>query len=232
MIKGTINVSYIYQPIQIFFLNLFFLANSELITNPVTSLSNNTSTTILFSLSFCFNLILTVTSLNNFSPFIFLTFTAFSFFSFLSSFFSSFNFSSLKIIFLFFYTSLPLSSPTFITLLFNISNLFKNLCVGLLYFLLFPLSFYFSFFSYFHLFYFSLLIIDLLSFFLPIFHHIFFFSIFFLVLLFSSVFLFFYYFNNRFCNFNIIALFSIIYFNNLITSSSPISLINPSPPVA
>ena len=65
-----------YHPFSLFssffFLNLFFFVNFEFITNPVTLLSNNSFTIILSLLSFCFNPILTITSLNIFFFFSFL----------------------------------------------------------------------------------------------------------------------------------------------------------------
>ena len=69
IIKGTIDIPHINYPIQIFPLNLFFLANSKLITNPVIPLSNNTSTTISSSSFSYFSSIFTITSLNIFSFF-------------------------------------------------------------------------------------------------------------------------------------------------------------------
>ena len=104
--------------------------NSELITNTVTLLSNNTSTTIYSVTSSYFNPIFTITSLNNFSFFsiLFLLLSTSVFHT--STDFSLFAFSSLKTIFLSFLISLSLPSPMFITLSFNTSNLFKNLYVS------------------------------------------------------------------------------------------------------
>ena len=56
-----------YMGLSIFFnLNPYFLANSELITNSVTSLSNNVSTITPFDVSILSNPIFTITSLNMF----------------------------------------------------------------------------------------------------------------------------------------------------------------------
>ena len=111
-------------------MNLFFLMNSELITNTVTLLSNNTSTTIHSVTSSYFNPIFTITSLNNFSFFsILFPLLSTSVFH-TSTDFSLFAFSSLKTIFLSFLISLLLPSPMFITLSFNTSNLFKDLYVS------------------------------------------------------------------------------------------------------
>ena len=63
--KPSIFLAYI--SLSIFFsLNPYFLANSELITNLIVSLSNNTSTVISFYMLTIFKPIFTVTSLNMF----------------------------------------------------------------------------------------------------------------------------------------------------------------------
>ena len=99
--------------------NFFFFINSELITNPVTPLSNNASTTIHFSPFSCFNPILTITSLNNISFFsillsapVFYTSTDFSFF----------NLSFLIIVFLFSFHYLLLHS----SLCFSILQIYSR----------------------------------------------------------------------------------------------------------
>ena len=94
------------------------LANSELITNLTAPLSNNTSIIVFSYVSILPSPIFTITFLNNSLFSIFLTSTDFSFFSFVLF--------SLNTIFLFFFTSLSLYSPIFITLLAKTSNLFKN----------------------------------------------------------------------------------------------------------
>ena len=112
-----------------FFLNLFFLMNSKLITNLVILLSNNASTTIPSLSSSYFDFIFTVTSLNNFFSFstLLLLFSAPIIHT--STSFSFFNLFSLKIVFLYFPIFLLLPSPMFITLLFNTSNLFENISI-------------------------------------------------------------------------------------------------------
>ena len=88
---------------------------------------------LIILISSCHNTILTITSLNNFPPSIFLISTNLSFFP-------SFNLSSLITIFLSFFTSL-LSSPIFITLLVYTSNLLlEGWCSGLPSFILFSIS--------------------------------------------------------------------------------------------
>jgi len=67
---------------NLFNLKPYFFANSELITNPVAPLSNNTSTIIPFCMSILSNPIFTVTSLNVFST------------AFLTSFFSDLDASA------------------------------------------------------------------------------------------------------------------------------------------
>ena len=115
---------------NLFFLNLFFLMNFELITDTVTLLSNNASTTIPSTTFSYFNSIFIITSLNNFSFFsTLLPLLSTSIFH-TSTDFSLFAFSSLKTVFLSFLISLSLPSLMFITLSFNTLNLFKDLYVS------------------------------------------------------------------------------------------------------
>ena len=66
LVKETIHVSHIYRSFYFFNLNFCFLANSKLMTSPVTLLSNNTSTVTLTYVSILSSLIFTITFLNIF----------------------------------------------------------------------------------------------------------------------------------------------------------------------
>ena len=131
LVVATTHSSYIGLS-NFFFLNLFFLVNSELITNIVVLLSNNISTTIPSLLSFYFNPIFIITSLNKFSVSFYFPSALIK--QLLDSIFyistSFFDFYSLKVIFLSFFISPSLSSYMFITLPLSTSNLFKDLCCG------------------------------------------------------------------------------------------------------
>ena len=63
LVKRTIHISHIYGFLHLFQFEPCFLTNSELITNPITSLSNSASTVIPSCVSTLSNPIFTVTSL-------------------------------------------------------------------------------------------------------------------------------------------------------------------------
>ena len=65
-IERTIHVSNIYEPINFLQLKSLFFANSELITNPITPLSNNASTITSSCISTLSSPIFTVTSFRRF----------------------------------------------------------------------------------------------------------------------------------------------------------------------
>ena len=65
-VQHFIHISYIYWSFYFFNLNLYFLANSELITSPIALLSNSISTIISSYISILSKPIFTITSLNMF----------------------------------------------------------------------------------------------------------------------------------------------------------------------
>ena len=113
----------------VFFLELVLLCNFWIHHQPYHLLSNNASATIPSLLSSCFNLIFTVTSLNNFSFFFYTTTAICSYLSYLHQFFLLQSFFS--IIFLSFLISFLLPSSMFITLFFNTLNLFESIGINL-----------------------------------------------------------------------------------------------------
>ena len=103
--------------------------NSKLITNSIVSLFNNASTIIPFYVSILSKPIFTITSLNSsLLSFIFYTsiFLPLAPVRLLPGFFTFLN-----IVFLSFFTSPLLGTPTFITLLVNTLNLFKDCCIAI-----------------------------------------------------------------------------------------------------
>ena len=66
-IEETVYIPYINRSFYIFNLNPYFLTNSKLINNPITLLSNSTSTIILSCISILSSLIFTLNFLNIFS---------------------------------------------------------------------------------------------------------------------------------------------------------------------